>query len=925
MSSSTTRGSRARATSIARRIPAGALRAMREARPADLAAGRSLRLGLRRGPPRARRERDGRRAARVRARPERRRVRSPGTRRCAPRRRSRARVAPTTRSRAPARSPRTSRRRRGEARHRRGARRRRTIARARCRCGARGSPRIRTEIAGSTRRCASRTRCSTASTVPPRTTRARPTTLATKVVVEAPKLADAAGAVAARARAVARAQAEGSVRDRGALRRRAREAGAGLARRAASRTRRSTSRPPCSASTKTGAAACRAAVTRANAAVKARGVKLNGWPDAVTACEKDEQLVTALYSGAKAHASKDPKLAIDWFGQVEQLFPSHRLADDARYRGALLVAQSTDEGHEARAEQMLRSLPDAYPAGDMRTEALFHVALGKMQHGDWEAAKPLLDRIVELAPDDRHWATAGRAEYFRARAAAATGDAEGARSRLVAHRRALPARVLHAARAGAPRRARIPALAARTLKDAAQRDADGAFPSTRASHPRVGGDRARRCGCSRSVTSTLRAARSRPPARSPTASTARWCGRSVRSTTRPGLPELGHSFSRGKLTDFLAHYPEGKWRVPWEVAYPRAFEAIVVKACAQNALPDAARVGDHARGVELRRRRAEPRERDRARCSSSRRPRSGWRPGRAFRRDDASLKRPEVSVELGTRLLSKLRVTHGHPALAIGAYNGGRRRGRALGDGAHDRRARSLRRARPVRRDAQLHQARALEPGRLRVPLRSDGAEGAPRAPAAPRALTSARRERTTRALRRSRRASRRAPRARGRTRGDAHVAALASRRGAPPGRRVRRIRASAGSCSRWRSRRPRPRGPRRSSTSSAARPRTRAAARDDRALAATRSSRRFARAAERRGPAWSRRSTTPSALLRARGATVEHLDRVGALEGLSRDARAHARDGDARARRAPRARRRARRATRRRARRRGDRERRGR
>jgi soluble lytic murein transglycosylase len=35
------------------------------------------------------------------------------------------------------------------------------------------------------------------------------------------------------------------------------------------------------------------------------------------------------------------------------------------------------------------------------------------------------------------------------------------------------------------------------------------------------------------------------------------------------------------------------------------------------------------------------------------------------------LKRPEVSIELGTRLLAKLRTTHGHPALAIGAYNGG--------------------------------------------------------------------------------------------------------------------------------------------------------------------------------------------------------------------------------------------------------------
>ena len=52
-----------------------------------------------------------------------------------------------------------------------------------------------------------------------------------------------------------------------------------------------------------------------------------------------------------------------------------------------------------------------------------------------------------------------------------------------------------------------------------------------------------------------------------------------------GLPELGHQFSRGKLTDFLAHYPEGKWRVAWQVAYPRAFEGIIVNACAQNMIP----------------------------------------------------------------------------------------------------------------------------------------------------------------------------------------------------------------------------------------------------------------------------------------------------------------------------------------------------
>ena len=143
-----------------------------------------------------------------------------------------------------------------------------------------------------------------------------------------------------------------------------------------------------------GHASCKAALTRANAAAK-KTPKVDAWPEAVAACEKEAELVTALYAGAKARTGKDPKLAIQWFGKVEALFPTHRLADDARFRAALLVAQGTDEGREDCSEQMLRTLPDTYPSGDMGTEALFRVALAKMQKGreDWEAAKLALDRI----------------------------------------------------------------------------------------------------------------------------------------------------------------------------------------------------------------------------------------------------------------------------------------------------------------------------------------------------------------------------------------------------------------------------------------------------------------------------------------------------------------------------------------------------
>jgi len=491
--------------------------------------------------------------------------------------------------------------------------------------------------------------------------------LATKVVVEAPKLAEAAGALATRLRAVAVLRP----RDPSFT-----EALSDTDRATQAQTWLDLGEPNKAfelatsvlGATKTGPAACRAAVTRANAAVKAKGIKLNGWADAVRACEKDEQLVTALYTGAKSHASKDPKLAVEWFARVEQLFPGHRLADDARYRAALLVAQSVDEGHEGRSEQMLRSLPDAYPAGDMQTEALFHVALAKMQREDWESAKPLLDRIVEIAPHDRHWATAGRAEYFRARAAAATGDVAGARARLVRIIERYPL-AFYMLLAQARLAADDAALAARTLKEAAQRDAVGAFPSK--AHPLLESaamTRALRLLEAGDAESARREVTSSGALADGVDSEVLWAIGAVYN--QAGLPELGHSFSRGKLTDHLAHYPEGKWRVPWQVAYPRAFEGFVVKACSQNALPVplawaimreessfVADVRSHANAIGLMQ--LIP-------------PTAKWvAAGTTFPFDDTSLKRPEISIELGTRLLAKLRTTHGHPALAIGAYNGG--------------------------------------------------------------------------------------------------------------------------------------------------------------------------------------------------------------------------------------------------------------
>jgi soluble lytic murein transglycosylase len=491
---------------------------------------------------------------------------------------------------------------------------------------------------------------------------------ATRVIVEAPKLADSSGATQARLRATALLRAKDStVTDALSDAERARQAQAWL-----------DSNDPtrafdlASAVLKGGTGSCKAALTRANAGAK-KSPKVDAWSEAVSTCEKDPELVTALYAGAKARSGKDPRVAIDWFAKVETLFPSHRLADDARFRGALLVAQGSDEDREERSTRMLRTLPDVYPAGDMGTEALFRVALAKMQKGrseDWEDAKLVLDRIVEITPEDRHWATAGRAEYFRARAAVATGDADGARKRWehIVERHPLSFYMLLAYGRLA---ALDPAKAKQTIEQAALRDGSGErqFPSKPMtlleSAPFTRGVKLLEVGdvdvARREIAISGAVADGVDPE-------VLWSVGAVYN--RAGLFELGHQFSRSRLSDHLEHYPEGRWRVPWETAYPRAYEPLVAKACEKYSLPRAIAWGIMREESSF--------------IADVKSPANafglmqliiptakGVAMGTGYGSDEASLKRPEVSIELGTKLLAALRTQHGHNALAIGAYNGG--------------------------------------------------------------------------------------------------------------------------------------------------------------------------------------------------------------------------------------------------------------
>ena len=489
---------------------------------------------------------------------------------------------------------------------------------------------------------------------------------ATRVMVEAPKLADAVGASQARARAIAmlpvRERPPAALDDMS----RARQAQAWLDAGDAAQAFGLAS--AVLAERASAEARCKAAQTRAHAARKAKKPVPEAWADAVQACDKDPALVTVLYTAAKTVAGKDPRVAIGYFSTLESRFPTHRLADDARFRGALTLRELGEPDSDAKADEMLLSVPSTYPEGDMGPEALFRVALPRLARRDWRGAAELLDRIVALTPDDQHWATAGRAEYFRARASEELGDVADARARYakVVERHPLAFYMLlaHArlARADA-------AAAAKLLKDAADKDKGAASPSGKHA---VFDTPAFVLALRLLEVGEIDLARAELIRSGALADDADhdvvWTVASL--FNRAGAPDVGISFSRSRLSDHLSHYPEGRWRGLWEIAYPRPFEPHVVKSSADYGVPATlvwaimreesgfiAGVRSHANAIGLMQ--LIP-------------PTAKWiAAGTGLPFDDASLAKPEVSVALGTKLLGKLRAKHGHPALAVCAYNGG--------------------------------------------------------------------------------------------------------------------------------------------------------------------------------------------------------------------------------------------------------------
>jgi soluble lytic murein transglycosylase len=141
-------------------------------------------------------------------------------------------------------------------------------------------------------------------------------------------------------------------------------------------------------------------------------------------CTDASLRIRSLYRGGKAYFSADRfEDAVEMFGRVESEFPTHSFADDARLRAAKCYKSM---GNTEKFAELLASLPDLYPTGDMRAEALWTLAHDDIARGALADAREVLAKYYALFPNERGWYAAGRSGYWLGRIEELTGDVENA-------------------------------------------------------------------------------------------------------------------------------------------------------------------------------------------------------------------------------------------------------------------------------------------------------------------------------------------------------------------------------------------------------------------------------------------------------------------------------------------------------------------
>lgn len=394
--------------------------------------------------------------------------------------------------------------------------------------------------------------------------------------------------------------------------------------------------------------------------------------EVVAHCKSDEDLLArALFlAGKQAAADGRPMQAVQRYSELEKLLPKHRLADDARMGAALAYFEL---GVEARFTELLSTIMDDYPEGDVVLDAVFRLALRRIEKGDWPGAANVLDKVAPtIAKNDSARGTehSGRERYFLARAWIETGDAARGFAELEAIVRELPLSY-YMLLAWSRLVERDAASAKRVLGEAEKRAETQPFSiEHQPEFDTPGFSRAMELLRQGELDQARREIEALGIAKPGATPRLLWALSLLYS--RAGSARDAHVIARGMLTDWLGRWPAGDWAKAWQLAYPRPYRAIVQRETKKNDVPESL-------------------------VYAVMREESGFDPSAVspadayglmqlivptakliakptgLPSDPASLKQPSVNIALGTRGLSELtqKTFSENPLLAIPGYNAG--------------------------------------------------------------------------------------------------------------------------------------------------------------------------------------------------------------------------------------------------------------
>lgn len=391
---------------------------------------------------------------------------------------------------------------------------------------------------------------------------------------------------------------------------------------------------------------------------------------ATSRCAGQSDLHAWILFNAGKYSAADGRhtQAVAYYADLERLHATSSLCDDARLRAAKSYEKM---GAPARFISLLAKMPEDYPQGDMTMEGVLLLALHEMQRSRWASAAQVLEKaaqVVQATDSARGHEYAGTERYFLARCQAELGQTEEALAQYEQIVRSVPLSyyMLHAysrlLEADKPRAE----LALRAGLERAT-SAPFSFPH----QPKYDTFEFRRAmellrvGDSQKGLSEL----ARLGLGAEADSSLLW-GIAL-LYDRAGDVHQSHQIARGRLTDWLAHYPEGDWKAPWEIGFPRPYLKAVEKESVATGVDPwliygvmreestfRADVVSHADAYGLMQIILPT-----ARSIGKR---SGL-PSSA-----SALKKPGVNIAIGSRVLSELaRRFKKNPWLAIPGYNAG--------------------------------------------------------------------------------------------------------------------------------------------------------------------------------------------------------------------------------------------------------------